>query len=462
MTLRFRHSISVVEGVRLTNVKRVINLSDITRVQAWSWSDNDPNSQNALLTMPTSGLHYRPRFGNSNAHNNRAFKQHQLQKWLMEFQECVVTLANNDDISLSSLTISVNSEGQLQFKTSTDNFLSDADVENLWEKFPKVMLGLLESQAKELNGVLRDYLYLSAELPLLDEVTSSYTPVTFAEKPPKRPEPLSYPPEPICPNAPSVKLWHRLIPKKQQSMARAYQKDMYDWQTAKLRWKSEVQQIKLASDRARQRYKAYISVWKARKQAHEVEQQVYAEQFQTLMMNDESLMTEVLIAELNQLDWPQETHINFQLDLDTRTLWLDFDLPSFSNVSTKSANVLIQTRSLRVKEKTEQQRLTEYVAHINTSVLRLISLSFAALPAISDVVISAHTYRKDTSTGFDRDEYLVSVRAGREKYDMLSIKDLKESESRSVLENFELKQCIDSNSLKAVQPFEPAPPVVAC
>lgn len=452
MTFRFRHTVSVSEGVRLVKGPRVINLSDLTRAQAWSEHDQQFH---APLTLPTSGLHYTTRFDNTRAHQHRAFQLREQQKWKNKAYDLLVTLTDGQEMPVASFSPSLNAQHQLQLHTTEGTYLNDADMAVVWSELPQLMRCWLEQLAKDINGPLSDYLSLHEEAPEVQSSIPAYIPAEFADPQPQRPDPLSLPAEPEYPKPPSIRLWHRLVPGRQQQMARAHQNAIHEWQTAKLRWKSETHQAKSASDRARQRYKAYSSVWKARKLAHDAEQQVYTEQFSTLLLNDESLMTEVLIAELNQLDWPCQTHINAQFNLNTRVVWLDVDLPGLDQVSKQHAQISLQTQSVKIRDKSEEQILKEYAHHVRSSIVRLVGVVLGSLPAMDEVVVSGYTTRKDPDTGFERDDYLISVSVSREAYALLDFAHMEDHDPKTVLDHFNVKEATQSHQFSSIQPFEP-------
>ncbi|WP_151671731.1 hypothetical protein [Nitrincola schmidtii] len=452
MTLRFRHSISVAEGVRLVKGQRVINLSDLTRAKAWSEHDQQ---YHAPLTMPTSGLHYITRFDSTRAHQHRAFQLRERQKWTAKAYDLSFTTDDNTQLKVNTLQPSLDAGGVLRLKAAEGVLLTDRDVNKLWDELPQLLRSLLEEQALLINGPIADYADVHLEAPKLPEGLPIYSPSEFAEPQPQRPDPLSLPPEPVYPQPPSIKLWHRLIPGRQQQLSRAHQNALHEWQTAKLRWKAETHQAKSTSDRARQRYKAYLSVWKARKLAHEAEQQVYAEQFSTLLLNDENLMTEVLIAELTQLDWPRQTHISFQLDLNHRTAWLDLELPTLDDISPLKAEISLQTHSVKMRQKTDEQVSKEYSRSVHASVVRVIGVVLSSLPAMDRVVVSGYTQRKDLDTGFDRDDYLISVRVDRNDYAALDMDSIDEIDPKSILQRFNVMESLNSGLFSSIQPFEP-------
>ncbi|WP_152547672.1 DUF4236 domain-containing protein [Nitrincola lacisaponensis] len=453
MTFRFRHNFSVAAGVRLKAGQRGINLSDMARAQALF--EHDQQGQ-VSLSMPSTGLHYVCRFDNTRAHQHRAFQLRQQQKWQSQAYEASVQLDNARAVPAHLLSVTFSDAGQLCISTPEGDRLSDADLAKLCADQPDLVRLWLEQEAAEVNGVLSEYLQLHSETPKPDSQMPSYVPAPFVEPEPQRPDPLKLPAEPVYPQPPAIRFWHRLVPGRQQQMVRAHQQAVHEWQTSKLRWKAETHQAKSASDRARQRYKAYASVWKARKLAHDTEQQVYAEQFATLLLNDESVMTEVLMAELDQLDWPRQTLIDFQLNLDSRCVWLDLDLPTVDLISPKMAQVAAQGQMLHVRDKPAIQRQREYARHLHASLVRVMGVLFASLPAIDQVVVSGYTPRINPDTGFEQDDYLISVRASRQAFSALDFTQLDQQEPQAILEQFELRrEYSETEGFKAIDPFHP-------
>ncbi|WP_144244322.1 DUF4236 domain-containing protein [Nitrincola sp. A-D6] len=453
MAFRFRHSIRVVPGVRLKSGKRGITLSDTVRAQALY--DHD-QSLYGNITMPSAGLTYRTRFDNSRAHQHRAFQRKQQQKQ----RELLYTAETGQFKSLridpKQLRVTLSDQGGLQLMLLDGRQLTDEEMSTLWDAHPQLLRGWLDEQAALINGDIAEYIDLYQEAPAVDTKVPCYLPAAFPDPEPLRPDLLKLPAEPVYPQPPAVRLWHRLIPGRQQQLVRAHQQAVHEWQTAKLRWKAETHQARSAADRARQRYKAYTSVWKARKAAHDTEQSVYAEQFVTLLMTDEGLMTEVLIAELEQLDWPRETLVDFQLDLDRKQVWLDLDLPVVDSIPLKSAQVASGGQSLQLKSKSEAQRDQEYARYTHGVVFRLLGVLLASLPAIDEIIISGYTQRTNQQTGFEQDEYLLSVRVQRQAFSELNFAALDQLDPVIVLAQFIMRREMDSDfHFSAIKPFEP-------
>jgi hypothetical protein len=453
LAFRFRHSVRIVPGVRLKIGKRGINLSDTVRAQALY--DHD-QAMYGNINMPSAGLTYRTRFDNSRAHQHRAFQQKQLQKQREQLYAVEAGHAQKTTVDPKQLNVSLSDQGCLRLTFADGRELTDEELASLWESHPQLLRAWLDEQAALFNGEIAEYIDIYLEVPGIDTNGPCYLPAAFPDPEPVRPDLLKLPTEPIYPQPPAVHFWHRLIPGRQQQLVRAHQQAVHEWQTAKLRWKAETHQAKSAADRARQRYKAYTSVWKARKAAHDTEQSVYAEQFVTLLMTDEGLMTEVLIAELEQLDWPCETLVDFQLDLDSKQIWIDLKLPSLDLIPLQSAQLASGGQSLQLKAKSEVQRDREYARYTHGAVFRLVGVLLAGLPAIDEIIVSGYTQRVNLETGFEQDDYLLSVRVPRQGFSELNFAALEQLDPLMILAQFIMRREMDSGChFSAIKPFEP-------
>lgn len=454
MAFRFRHSIRILPGIRLKSGMRGINLSDTVRAQALY--DHD-QAMSGNINMPSAGLTYRTRFDNSRAHQHRAFQQKQQQKQRESLYITESGPTKKLSVDPKHLRVSLNDQGGLQLTLTDGRQLTNDQVASLWDTYPQLLRSWLDEQAALINGDIAEYIHVYQEVPLLDAKLPCYVPAAFPDPEPLRPDLLKLPAEPTYPQPPGVRFWHRLIPGRQQQLVRTHQQAVHEWQTAKLRWKAETHQARLAADRARQRYKAYTSVWKARKAAHDVEQSVYAEQFVTLLMTDEGLMTEVLIAELEQLDWPCETLVDFQLDLDTKQIWIDLGLPAVDSIPLRSAQLASGGQSLQLKTKSIAQRDREYALYTHGVVFRLVGVLLASLPAIDEIIVSGYTPRVNPETGFEQDEYLLSVRVPRQGFSELNFAALEQLDPVHLLAQFILQRDMSSDfHFAAIKPFEPS------
>ncbi|MCD8513183.1 MAG: hypothetical protein LRY63_07365 [Nitrincola sp.] len=113
MSFRFRHSLSVSEGVRLVKGQRVINLSDLTRAKAWSANDQEFG---APLTLPSAGLHYSTRFDNSRAHQHRAFQLREWQKWKNKAFDLSIDLDSKSSVVVGSLKPLIDEKGNCRLR----------------------------------------------------------------------------------------------------------------------------------------------------------------------------------------------------------------------------------------------------------------------------------------------------------------------------------------------------------
>ena len=120
--------------------------------------------------------------------------------------------------------------------------------------------------------------------------------------------------------------------------------------------------------------------------------------------------------QLNEIVWPRETQVSFDISQDGVTIMVDVDLPELEDMPTKLASVPQRGYRLSVKELGEKKVRQLYVDHIHAIGFRLIGEIFAALPTVRTVVLSGYSQRPNSATGQIQDDYLYSVRTERNQW----------------------------------------------
>jgi hypothetical protein len=91
-------------------------------------------------------------------------------------------------------------------------------------------------------------------------------------------------------------------------------------------------------------------------------------------------VAEILITELNDLDWLSETQVDFDIDLAKQCVSLDVDLPGIEDIPARSAEFGEQNRRLWIKDKSDRQRREKYAWGIHGIVLRLAGVVLGLVP----------------------------------------------------------------------------------
>lgn len=196
-----------------------------------------------------------------------------------------------------------------------------------------------------------------------------------------------------------------------------------------------------------------MGIWRARKEIHDTAQRELAATFADRLATDTQVMTEVLKAELNALDWARETLIDFELDKTGRYLKLDVDLPEIESFPTQEARQGVRDLRLVITDKSPTQVRREYARHIHGVILRVIGTAFHSLPSLETLIISGYSQRLNTATGHIQDDYLFSAKVKRSIFAGINFHNLKEVDPIIALERFELVRDMSKSGI--FRPIEP-------
>ena len=120
------------------------------------------------------------------------------------------------------------------------------------------------------------------------------------------------------------------------------------------------------------------SAWAAAKEEHEQAQAELAEAFTEDLQHDREFQERVLESELQQLDWPRETLIDFELEQTSSglTLHIDVDFPDPESFPSREASFSKNQKRLLIKNKSTTQQRKEYAQHVHGALFRVIGVAF--------------------------------------------------------------------------------------
>lgn len=199
-----------------------------------------------------------------------------------------------------------------------------------------------------------------------------------------------------------------------------------------------------------------LSQWESKLWAHQNDSTQRRAAYDSAMAGQPAAMGMLLEQTLHEIVWPQETLVGFDISDDSRRIALDVDLPEIEDLPTKTAAIPSRGMRLLVKEmaKTQVQKL--YMRHVHAIGFRLLGETFAALPGVTHISLSAYSQRPDPATGHLRDDYLYSVRLQRDEWGDLNFNSLGSINVVDALSRFELRRKMSTTGLfKPVEPFAP-------
>lgn len=317
-----------------------------------------------------------------------------------------------------SLRVSVSDEGEV---TATD--MSGAPA-------TEQLLALAKSQAKgEIRGLLEDCCAkINDQVEALERLHES-TP-----NPHKKPtfQAPDYPNAQPSPPAPIKAKWW-VLPGKRRRIA-------------------EINADALAE------HQQEVLEWNGAKRAHAAEMEKQRQLVEVGIYRDQAAMESFLEMALQDVEWPRETNVAFDLLDQGRLACLDVDLPEIEDMPKRTATVPQRGMRLSIKELSPTKVQRMYAAHVHGVAFLLIGETFAALPMVEQVVLSGYSQRRSASTGHVADEYLLSVRVTREQWSGLDFDHLQAIDVVEALAQFEIRRAMSKSGVfKAIVPLEAVP-----
>ena len=218
---------------------------------------------------------------------------------------------------------------------------------------------------------------------------------------------------------------------------------------AKLRARVDSENSKLV-----EAYTAEVNNWEDARREHQKISAKRKADFEGAMKGSSASMEVLLEQTLQEIVWPQETLVGINISADGSLVALDVDLPEIEQLPTKLAAMPAKGIRFSVKEmpKTHVQKL--YMRHIHAIGFRLIGETFASLPSVNQVTLSAYSQRPNKATAHVQDDYLYSVKVQRSAWQAINFSALPDLDVVAALDQFELRRNMSVTGIfKAIEPF---------
>ena len=396
--------------------------------------------------LPGSGLSYRTKIGGNAARRN----QQRQEKQLVRQQAQQARLAE-----LSKVEISLDKENGTVVLTDRNGIpIEGRDKTFVWQHKGTIITEWLQEQAEEINGdvELLEEIHLDMPEPTGEPV---YTIQPYAVPQPTAPLKPEFSPQPEKGTPPSIGFFAKWFASKREQHQVQLQEFEQSYLKAMNRWEQKVQDEERAYLHAQQQWEEQRGLWAEAKMAHEQSEQANSDNFARTIRTDLAVMETLLENELASLDWPRETLVDFQVEQDGRTIWIDVDLPEIEDFPNKVAALSANGRKLNMKKKVKKQLQLEYAKHIHGIALRLAGFTLATLPSASKVVVSGYSQRLNRQTGHIIDDYLYSVKFTRSGVEQFNFDDLESIDPTAAIELFEYRRNMTvTGIIKAIAPFE--------
>ena len=395
MALRFRKSVRLAPGIRM-------NFSG----GGVSWSLGPRGASIGIgkrgtylnAGIPGTGLSFRERLGPGAMGGSRA----------------PTATSSSGKVSMS-VTVGVEDDGTMIFQDEAGNPLSSELVAVAKRQQGDSLRSLMQSKCDEINA----------------QVDALRTLHHFAPRPTDHPV---YQPSPFDDPRPSQP--HRKTP--------GFLKKLFGGAGS----------VEKENVRAEEAYRAALQDWEQAKEDHES-----AERRKSILMSQAAagkvtFMEIFLEQALQDIVWPRETLVSFEIQDGGARLVFDVDLPEIEDIPTKVAAVPQRGYKLSVKELSQTKVQQLYADHVHSITFRLIAEAFALLPTLSEVILCSFTQRADPGTGHETDQYLLSVGVRRDEWEGINFAGLETLDVVEALGRFKIRRSMTRTGVfRPIDPF---------
>lgn len=401
MSLRFRNSIKLAPGVRL-------NFSGSGT--SWTFGPRGASigvgSRGTYLNtgIPGTGLFSRTRLSGggsprapSGANGSRS-------------------VIAPPQLASVEMTCGITDDGTLFFKDANGNAMPERVVEAAKKQNREAIQGLIQKKCDQINEQVEvlGRLHLNTPDP---KVRPQFLAPTFDEAPPT-------PPVPKVPG-----FFDKLF-------------------------SSRKQRIEDDNSVAADGYVVSRAAWQKRLDEFQAQVAIRKNFVEVLIYHDVPSMEKFLEESLQDITWPRETKVDFDINDEGRVVRLDVDLPELEDMPTKLAAVPVRGLKLSVKGLAPAKVQKLYGEHIHSLAFRLVGEVFAALPVAQLVEFSGYSQRRSKLTGQMGDEYLLSLRVERLRWESLDFRGLSSVDVTESLAQFDLKRDqLKNGYFKEITPY---------
>lgn len=394
MALRFRRSVKIAPGLRLNFGKRGMSMSAGVRGATMTFGARGVYGN---VGLPGTGLSYRTKLSGG-SRSTRSSVQAQ------------------DKSVAVKLVLDLDEKGYPFAKDQHGNELPKKYVKLAFEQNPGQLDAWMRKECAKLNDEVQSIL----DIHLLTPAPDAFS--VFPDEP--------FPEDrPLMPVLKSLSFWARLFPF----------------------WR---RRIEAENARRTAGHEEQLAKWEAAKAVFEQEKVQHRHDFEVGRLEDVAVMERFLEEVLQEIGWPRETLVDFDIAQDGTKVMVDVDLPEIEDLPDTTAEIGASGRKINFKKRSQAQVRRDYMAHVHGIGFRMLGTIFAALPKTTEVVLSGYSQRNDGATGTVNDEYLYSVRVKREAWERINFDNLPQVEVVECLGQFEIiRDMTKTGVFKAVVPM---------
>ena len=313
--------------------------------------------------------------------------------------------------------LEIDVEGGIKYFHGDGTPMSDDEARILRRHAREPLREQLEKHCERLNANLDRLGQLHEEAPH-PENSNGYVTRDFSEAPPS----------PVSPRQPGW--WHFL------------------WPPAKRWLQEENHRRQVAFDEA---YRA----WEWRKAEHDAAEFARYQRESEGVWHDLDAMGQTLRERLEEIDWPGETAIDFDLGSDVNTLAVDINLPTEDEMPDRHWTIPAKQVRVTARKLSDTRQRKLYRDYVHGIAFRVLGAVFARLPAVQEVRVSGYRQADDPATGGERDQYLFSVKVTRKQWSKIHFDQLEQIDPVTAMEGFTLRRDMTKTGIfRNIEPFK--------
>lgn len=437
MAIRFRRSVKIVPGVRLNVSKTGPSLSIGGRGATVNFSKRGTRT---TVGIPGTGLSV----ASSSRYSDRT-RQHHVEPEEMGRQRAK---------ALAHVKVSLDDDGVLTCLDGDGLPLRGRELSMMWSQHGPAINTLLCEAADKINGDVNLFNGIHLDAPDPSPVRLLVV-EDFAEPKPRRPASTNKPPKPVIRLPETPGFISRLFGGRRRHEQKASR--LQDEHAKAIdAWTARCSQIDVTNAQAITSWKDEHAAWEKRRDAFNCHGEQADAEHRAKLAADADYSAAVLEEAVNALEWPRETQISFQLDLNGKCVWLDVDLPEIEDLPQRVATVASSGKKLNVKTKPQKVLRLEYARHVHGIAMRIAATVAAVLPWADAINLSGFSQRLDKATGVMKDDYLYSVaftRAGLVRIDFKSLEAVDPIEAIAAFEH--RRKMTTAGVFTPIQPYSP-------
>ncbi|SEL65290.1 Protein of unknown function [Halomonas daqiaonensis] len=407
MGFRFQRRITLAPGIRLNLSKRGLGLSVGPRGASLSVG---PSGVHGHAGIPGTGLAYRQKL---NTRSRRGDDRSVAAGGRSRPAAALDTLLA--DVESFPVQLEIEAEGSIQYFHGDGMPMSDDEARVLRRLARESLREQLELHCERLNANLDRLGQLHEETPHPGK--NGYITQDFTETPPPSPQQQQ------------SAWWHFLLP------------------PAKRRLEDENRRRQAAFDEA-------YRDWEWRKAEHDAAEFARQHREAEKVWHDPDAMEQTLRERLEEIDWPRETAIDFDLGSDVSTIAMDIDLPGEEEMPDRYWTLPAKQEKLTPRKLSDTRQRKLYRDHVHGIAFRVLGAVFARLPAVQEARISGYRQVTDPATGGERDQYLFSVKITRTQWGKIHFDKLDQVDPVAAMEAFTLRRDMTKTGIfRDIEPF---------